>query len=43
MTEHDADRIIAERPFKNAHDLVARHVLSTAEYDKIRDRVIVDR
>ncbi len=40
MTEREADRIIAERPFKNAHELVARHVISEAEYDKIHDRVI---
>lgn len=40
MTERDADRIIAERPFKNAHELVARHVISESEYDKISDRII---
>lgn len=40
MTERDANRIIAERPFKNAHELVVRHLISEAEYDKIRDRVI---
>jgi DNA uptake protein ComE-like DNA-binding protein len=43
INEHYADRIIAERPFANAHDLVTRRVLSPAEYDKIRDRVTVDR
>ena len=40
ITERQADRIIAERPFDNAHDLVTRRVLSQEEYDKIRDRVI---
>jgi DNA uptake protein ComE-like DNA-binding protein len=40
LTEHEADRIIAERPFENAHDLVTRHVLPESEYEKIRDRVI---
>jgi len=40
ITERQADRIIAERPFDNAHDLVARRVFSQEEYDKIRDRVI---
>jgi DNA uptake protein ComE-like DNA-binding protein len=40
MTERDADRIIAERPFKNARELVARHVISESEYDKISDRII---
>lgn len=43
MTERDADRIIAERPFKSAHELVARHVISESEYDKISDRIIADR
>jgi DNA uptake protein ComE-like DNA-binding protein len=42
MTERDADRIVAERPFKNANDLLARHVLSRAEYDRIKERVTVD-
>jgi len=42
MTERDADRIIAERPFKSAHELVARHVISESEYDKISDRIIAD-
>ena len=40
LTEHEADRIIAERPFDNAQQLVSRHVVPEAEYDKIRDRVI---
>ncbi|MFZ0420581.1 MAG: helix-hairpin-helix domain-containing protein [Candidatus Sulfotelmatobacter sp.] len=40
VTEHEADRIIADRPYDDAHDLVTRHVLPEAEYDKIRDRVI---
>lgn len=40
ITEHDADRIIAGRPFDDAHDLVNRHIVSQTEYDKISDRVI---
>lgn len=40
ITEHEADRIIAQRPYGDAHDLVSRHVLPQAEYDKISDRVI---
>jgi DNA uptake protein ComE-like DNA-binding protein len=42
ITEHEADRIIAARPFNNAHDLVTRRVLSEAEYARIRDRIIAD-
>jgi DNA uptake protein ComE-like DNA-binding protein len=40
MTERGADRLIAERPYGDAHDLVKRHVVSEAEYDKIQDRII---
>jgi DNA uptake protein ComE-like DNA-binding protein len=43
ITEEAADRIIAERPFDNTHDLVRRRVLSESEYAKIQDRVIADR
>lgn len=38
-----ADRIIAERPYANPHQLVTRHVLSEGEYGQIQDRVIVNR
>ena len=40
LTEHEADRIIAQRPYDDAHDLVTRHVVPDAEFDKIRDRII---
>jgi DNA uptake protein ComE-like DNA-binding protein len=40
VTEHEAGRIIAARPYDDAHDLVTRHVIPQAEYDKIQDRVI---
>jgi DNA uptake protein ComE-like DNA-binding protein len=40
ITQRDADRIIAERPFKSAHELVARHIIPESEYDKISDRII---
>jgi DNA uptake protein ComE-like DNA-binding protein len=40
LSEREADRIIAARPFTDAHDLVSRHVISASEYEKIRDRVI---
>jgi len=43
VTERQADRIIADRPFADAHDLVKRRVLSEAEYTKISDRVTADR
>jgi DNA uptake protein ComE-like DNA-binding protein len=40
ITQRDADRIIAERPFRSAHELVARHIIPESEYDKISDRII---
>jgi DNA uptake protein ComE-like DNA-binding protein len=43
MTQREADRIIAERPFKNANELVARHIIPESEYDKIKDRIIAGR
>jgi DNA uptake protein ComE-like DNA-binding protein len=38
--DRDADRIIAARPFDDAHALVTRHIVTSAEYDQIKDRVI---
>jgi len=43
LTPHQADRIIAERPYASSHQLVTRHVLSEDEYSQIQDRVIVNR
>jgi DNA uptake protein ComE-like DNA-binding protein len=43
LSDREADRIIASRPFQNTDDLLKRHVLSEAEYEKIRDRIIADR
>lgn len=43
VTAQKADRIIAERPYANAHQLVSRRVLSEDEYSQIQDRVVVSR
>jgi DNA uptake protein ComE-like DNA-binding protein len=40
ITDRDADRIIANRPYDDTHDLVKRHIVTQGEYDKIQDRVI---
>jgi DNA uptake protein ComE-like DNA-binding protein len=40
VSDREADRIIADRPFENAHDLVTRRVVSQSDYDRMRDRVI---
>jgi DNA uptake protein ComE-like DNA-binding protein len=41
ITAQRADRIIAERPYASAHQLVTRHVLSEDEYLQIQSRVVV--
>ncbi|HEY6368943.1 MAG TPA: helix-hairpin-helix domain-containing protein [Candidatus Sulfotelmatobacter sp.] len=43
ISSQKADRIIAERPYANTHQLVTRHVLSEDEYAQIQGRVVVDR
>jgi len=42
ITSRQADRIIAERPYANTHQLVSRHVLSEDEYAQVQDRVVVN-
>src|SRR5205807_7088372 len=39
MTAVEADRVIAGRPYDDPNDLVKRHILAKAEYDKIADQV----
>ena len=43
MDARRADRIIAERPYANTHQLVTRRVLTEDEYSQIQDRVVVNR
>ena len=43
ITDRKADRIIAERPYADPHQLVTRHVLSEDEYAQVQDRVVVNR
>jgi len=40
ITAREADRMVSERPFDNTDQLVSRRIVSQAEYDKIRDRII---
>lgn len=42
ISSRQADRIIAERPYANAHQLVSRHVLTEEEYGQVQDRVVVN-
>ncbi len=39
VSAREADRVIAGRPYDHPDDLVSRHIMSKAEYDKIADRV----
>lgn len=41
ITAPKADRIIAERPYADTHQLVTRHVVSEDEYAQIQDRILV--
>jgi len=39
MSSEAADRVIADRPYSSARELVSRRVISEQEYAKIRDQV----
>ena len=39
VTEAEADRIIAGRPYSTSSEVVTRGIMSRTEYDKIADRV----
>lgn len=43
ITPDRADRIIAQRPYDDPHQFVARHVITETEYERIRDRIIVKK
>ena len=43
VTSAEADRVIAGRPYADPGELVKRHILPKAEYDKIADRVTAKR
>jgi DNA uptake protein ComE-like DNA-binding protein len=39
VTDAEADRMIAGRPYKEPGELVTRHIMPKSEYDKIADRL----
>src|ERR1700730_12679368 len=39
ITKPEARKIIAGRPYREAHDLLAKDILSESAYDKIRGRI----
>ena len=41
LTDEDAARIIANRPYQGERGLLRKHVLSEAQYDQIKDYVYV--
>lgn len=43
VTATEADRVIAGRPYDAPNELVTKHILPKAEYDKIAGRVTADR
>jgi competence protein ComEA len=42
ISSQQADRIIAERPYANTHQLVSRRILNEDEYKQIEDRVVIN-
>ncbi len=43
ISAHQAERIIAERPYANTHQLVTRRILTEEEYAQVQDRVVVHK
>jgi competence protein ComEA len=43
LTATEADRLIARRPYHAPDELVTKHVLTRAEYDKIADQVTIKK
>ena len=43
VTAEEADRVIKGRPYNEPGELVTRHIMTKAEYDKIADRVTAKR
>ena len=41
ISKREAKRIMAGRPYKDAHQLVSKKILSEAQYEKIKDAVEV--
>jgi DNA uptake protein ComE-like DNA-binding protein len=39
ITNVRADRVLAGRPYAKSQDLVSRHILTDAEYDRIKARI----
>lgn len=43
VTDAEADRIIARRPYDNTDQLVTKRAMTTSEYDRLKDKVMVKK
>ena len=43
VSAREADRVVAGRPYNQPDELVSRHIVSQAEYDKIANRVTASK
>jgi len=43
ISDDEADRIMANRPYENRRDLVRKRVLSEDEFERVKDYVYVDQ
>ena len=43
ISDDEADKIVASRPYENRRDLVRKRVLSEDEFERVKDYVYVDR
>jgi Helix-hairpin-helix motif len=43
IRDRQADRIIADRPYRSTHELVTRQVIAQEEYDRIKDRIAANQ
>jgi len=43
VSEPEASKVIAARPYKETGELVTRHVMSKTEYDRIADRITASK
>jgi DNA uptake protein ComE-like DNA-binding protein len=43
VTSPEADRVIAGRPYSDPNELVTRHIMSRAEFDKISGQVVAKK
>jgi DNA uptake protein ComE-like DNA-binding protein len=40
VSSGEAERVVSGRPYRETAELVTRHIMSKAEYDRIADRIV---